>query len=196
MEETPGDRQLHQETGSYTRRQAVTQGDRQLHKETGSYTRRQGCKRASTQQQDRYLEQEERCQSPTQWPPAGYWCACFWPNCQKQTPWGPDAPFPSQMRAGSHWAHVTGVKGRLHSPLCHSHMEPHVQWALGSSWCRTMPRPQVARVCRQFLDDEVIDTIDWPKSNLAPGTVCIVYSTMPSSTTDCPGDLHLVDQVL
>ena len=25
---------------------------------------------------------------PFKWPPAGYWCACFWPNCQKQTPWG------------------------------------------------------------------------------------------------------------
>ena len=30
----------------------------------------------------------EDCQSPTKWPPAGYKCACFWPNCQKQTPWG------------------------------------------------------------------------------------------------------------
>ena len=26
--------------------------------------------------------------SPIKWPPAGYWCACIWPNCQKQTPWG------------------------------------------------------------------------------------------------------------
>ena len=30
-------------------------------------------------------EQEEHCQSSTKWPPAGYRCACFWPNCQKQT---------------------------------------------------------------------------------------------------------------
>ncbi len=33
-------------------------------------------------------EQEEDSQSPPKWPPAGYWCACYWPNCQKQTPWG------------------------------------------------------------------------------------------------------------
>ncbi len=33
-------------------------------------------------------EQEEHCQSPTEWSPAGDWCACDWPNCQKQTPWG------------------------------------------------------------------------------------------------------------
>ena len=37
-----------------------------------------------------------------------------------------------------------------------------VQWALGSSWCRRNARPHVARVCRQFLDDEGIDAIDWP----------------------------------
>ena len=24
----------------------------------------------------------------TKWPPAGNCCSCFWPNCQKQTPWG------------------------------------------------------------------------------------------------------------
>lgn len=23
-------------------------------------------------------EKEENCKSPTEWPPAGYWCACFW----------------------------------------------------------------------------------------------------------------------
>ena len=33
-------------------------------------------------------QQEEHRQSPTKWPPAGYRCACFWSNCQKQTPWG------------------------------------------------------------------------------------------------------------
>lgn len=27
------------------------------------------------------------CQSPTKWPLAGYWCAWYWPDCQKQTPW-------------------------------------------------------------------------------------------------------------
>ena len=60
-----------------------------------------------------------------------------------------------------------------------------VQWALGSSWCmgsswcsgpwvppgavgpgfllvQDNARPHVARVCRQFLDDEGIDAIDWP----------------------------------
>ena len=40
---------------------------RRRHQETGSYTRRAGQsrRRASTQQQDRYLEQEEHCQSQT-----------------------------------------------------------------------------------------------------------------------------------
>ena len=85
-------------------------------------------------------EQEEHCQSKIKWFPAGYWCACFQPNCQRPRGWhaGPmsssgtgaqcpvtcssmpaqhlqentrigrsaiGAQFPSQMRAGSHWAH-------------------------------------------------------------------------------------------
>ena len=51
----------------------------------------------------------------TKWPLAGYWCACFWPNwpLHENTRIGRSsigAPFSSQMRAGSRWAHVTGVK--------------------------------------------------------------------------------------
>ncbi|KAI4899507.1 hypothetical protein NFI96_011521, partial [Prochilodus magdalenae] len=37
-----------------------------------------------------------------------------------------------------------------------------VQWVLGSSWCTTMPSRHVAGVCSQFLENEGIDTIDWP----------------------------------
>ena len=32
---------------------------------------------------------KERSQSPTKWPPAGYSCACFWPNSLRVA-WGPD----------------------------------------------------------------------------------------------------------
>ena len=83
------------------------------------------------------------------------------------------APFSSQMRASSHWAHVTGVKESgdavvnvmrwvsdglgMQIPggsettvpwlLLRTGMKSWerssdlmlVQWALGSSWCRTMP---------------------------------------------------------
>ena len=60
--------------------------------EAALYTRRagQGRRRASTQEQHRYplLWARRNRRSFTKWPPAGYWCACFWPNCQKQTPLG------------------------------------------------------------------------------------------------------------
>ena len=36
---------------------------------------------------DRAVEGQQPSQSPTKWPPAGYLCECFWPDCQKQTPW-------------------------------------------------------------------------------------------------------------
>ncbi len=51
-----------------------------------SYSRRagHGRRRSLTHQQ----EQDEHCQSPTKWPPAGHWCECLWPNNQKQTSWG------------------------------------------------------------------------------------------------------------
>lgn len=47
-----------------------------------------GCRKASTQQQD----QEECYQSPTGWPPVGYLCVYFWPDCPKKayvmcSPW-------------------------------------------------------------------------------------------------------------
>ena len=47
-------------------------------------------------------EPEKHCQIPSKWPPAGYWCTCFWPNCQKQTPWGwPEGTLSSRGT----WAH-------------------------------------------------------------------------------------------
>lgn len=51
---------------------------------------RQGFSRATTQQLDQYLlflckeEQEEHCQSPTNWPPVGHFCEYFCPNYLKQ----------------------------------------------------------------------------------------------------------------
>ena len=182
----------------------------------------QGHRRASSQQQGRYLllcarrNTEEHCQSPTKWPPTGYRCACFWPNCQKQTPWGwnegwtsssgicahrpepcssicicrrtlewAELPLVScslQMRKGSHWARDwhekvwrrSGERYAACNIIQHDwlgggsvmvwvgrYLEGHtdldviangtltavryqdvlmlVQWALGSSWCRTMP---------------------------------------------------------
>ena len=53
-------------------------------------------------------------------------------------------------------------------------------------------RPNVARVCRQFLDDEGIDAIDWPSRSLdlnwAPiGRFVLVHPMSPSSTRDCSG---------
>ena len=89
----------------------------------------------------------------------------------------PPPPFSSQMRAGSHRAHVTAVNKsgdkvvNLMLPVTSSSMtgltvgqcwpgEAHQ----GSSWCRTMDSawPQLSRVCRQFLDEEDIHAIDWP----------------------------------
>lgn len=37
-----------------------------------------------------------------------------------------------------------------------------VQWVIVSSWCTTMPGFILAKVYSQFLEDEVIDTIEWP----------------------------------
>ena len=44
----------------------------------------------------------------------------------------------------------------LHRPI----VRLLVQWALGSSWCRTMPSLVWPECVRQFLDDKGIDTID------------------------------------
>ncbi len=57
--------------------------------EAGRYSRRagQGRRRPLTH----FLckeKQDEHCQSPTKWPPAGQWCECLWPNNQKHTSWG------------------------------------------------------------------------------------------------------------
>ena len=105
---------------------------------------------------------------------------------------------PSQMRVGSHRAHVTGVKESgdtvvnvmlpvtsssltslvlgqrwsggaypwrvTQTPIANSSSQrlsdlTLVQWALGSSWCRT----HVSRVWQQFMDVEGIDAIEWPQ---------------------------------
>ena len=49
-------------------------------------------------------------------------------------------------------------------------------------------RPYVARVCRQFLEEEGIDTIDWSpcSPDLNPNFVSI-HPTLPGCTSDCPG---------
>ncbi|KAI4891845.1 hypothetical protein NFI96_029011 [Prochilodus magdalenae] len=54
-------------------------------------------------------------------------------------------------------------------------------------------RPHVARVCRQFLENEGIDTMDWPTGSpdLNPieplGHYVPVHPTPPGGTSDCPG---------
>ena len=66
-----------QEHGGDTRRSAITQGELEGINQAAGPVSATLCEE----------EQEEHCQSTTKSPP-GYWCACFWPNCQKQTPWG------------------------------------------------------------------------------------------------------------
>lgn len=36
-----------------------------------------------------------------------------------------------------------------------------LQWVLSSYWCTTMPSLNVAKVCRQFLENDRINMIDW-----------------------------------
>ncbi|KAI4898896.1 hypothetical protein NFI96_004812 [Prochilodus magdalenae] len=54
-------------------------------------------------------------------------------------------------------------------------------------------RPHVARVCRQFLESEGIDTIDWPTGSpdlnpIEPLRHSVpVHPTPPGCTSDCPG---------
>ncbi len=62
-----------------------------------------------------------------------------------------------------------------------------VKWALDSSWCRTMPRPHVTRVCRHFLDDVGIDAVDWPLCSPDLSPIENQLTKLPSSTKDCPG---------
>ena len=71
-----------------------------------------------------------------------------------------------------------------------------VQWTLGISWCRTVPRlsarPHVARVCWQFLNDErhwghwPAPLFLWPKSNCSYGTLCITYGHKLSRSSLIP----------